>query len=134
MPSPKPQDPRRIKPDDFREHASLLRCEPDNASSPLPRKSVERYSNVMAVRTEILVVTGAEADQNLIAPRPEAVVGRPASEASRRGMDLDVTDTGTAGLQTPVAWLRGEHGSRKGIRRRNQQARAKAEDKRGDVS
>ena len=88
----------------------------------------------MAVRTGILVVTGAEADQNLIAPRPEAVVGQPASEASRRGIDLDVTDTGTAGLQTPVAWLRGEHGSRKGIRRRNQQARAKAEDKRGDVS
>src|SRR5256885_1605139 len=38
--------------------------------------------NIVAF-AEVLVITAAEAHQNLVAPRPEAVIGRPAAKAAR---------------------------------------------------
>ena len=40
--------------------------------------------------TVVLVIAGAEADQDLVAPRPDAVIGRPAAEPARLGVDLHV--------------------------------------------
>ena len=47
------------------------------------------------IRAVVLVVSPAEADQDLVTPRPDAVVGRPAREPARLGIDLDLLqDTG----------------------------------------
>ena len=42
--------------------------------------------------TEVLVVAGAEADDDLVAPTPDSVVGRPAAEASCDRIDGDLLD------------------------------------------
>ena len=41
------------------------------------------------IRAVVLVVSPAEADQDLVAPRPDAVVGRPARKPAWLRIDLD---------------------------------------------
>ena len=50
--------------------------------------------------TEVLVVPGAEANDDLVAPDPDTVIGRPAAEAARNRIDGHLLDD--ARLRTAV--------------------------------
>ena len=46
---------------------------------------------------EILVIPGAETDEDLVAPRPDAVIGRPAAESALLVIDRHVLDGSLGG-------------------------------------
>ncbi len=58
--------------------------------------------NGMPLGTVILEIARAEADQDLIAPRPDPVIGRPAAEPARLVIDLHVPGDGSSQLRGPL--------------------------------
>src|SRR5262249_26074047 len=48
--------------------------------------------DVVPLGAIVLVIAGREADEDLVAPRPDPVVSRPAAEPARPVVDLDVAD------------------------------------------
>jgi hypothetical protein len=80
-------------------YQGTVRCgifdRPGFASVPAAREQVFlglASVDVMTVRAEVLVIAGAESNQDFIAPRPKPVIGGPAPETPRHGVNLDVTE------------------------------------------
>jgi hypothetical protein len=47
--------------------------------------------DIVTFGAEVFVIARTEANQYLVAPRPNSVVGRPAAEAAKLGVNFDVT-------------------------------------------
>src|SRR5581483_2594455 len=61
---------------------------------------------VVTLRPQVFILPRAEPDQNLVAPRPDAVIGGPPAKATGPIVDFDVLDSPVSLLDKPSHFAR----------------------------